>query len=45
MPKLAKLGVLWDPATGSVPLQALEKATASLSLDDGSAGGQARWRL
>jgi putative ABC transport system substrate-binding protein len=32
VPKLAKLGVLWDPATGSVPLQALEKVTGSLSL-------------
>ena len=33
VPKLAKLGVLWDPATGSVPLQALEKVTGSLSLE------------
>ena len=33
VPKLAKLGVLWDPATGSVPLQALEKVTRSLSLE------------
>ena len=32
VPKLTKLGVLWDPATGSVPLQALEKVTGSLSL-------------
>ena len=31
-PKLTKLGVLWDPATGSVPLRALERVTASLSL-------------
>jgi putative tryptophan/tyrosine transport system substrate-binding protein len=33
VPKLAKLGVLWDPATGSVQLQALEKVTGSLSLE------------
>jgi putative tryptophan/tyrosine transport system substrate-binding protein len=33
VPRLAKLGVLWDPATGSVPLQALEKVTGSLSLE------------
>jgi putative ABC transport system substrate-binding protein len=32
MPKLTNLGVLWDPATGSVPLQALERVTASLRL-------------
>jgi putative ABC transport system substrate-binding protein len=32
VPNLAKLGVLWDPATGSVPLQALGKVAASLSL-------------
>ena len=32
VPDLAKLGVLWDPATGSVPLQALGKVAASLSL-------------
>src|SRR5215218_6002013 len=31
-PKLTKLGVLWDPATGSVPLQALERVMASLYL-------------
>ena len=31
-PKLGKLGVLWDPATGSVPLQALERVTGSLNL-------------
>jgi putative ABC transport system substrate-binding protein len=31
-PKLTKLGVLWDPATGSVPLQALERVTGSLNL-------------
>ena len=29
VPDLAKLGVLWDPATGSVPLQALGKVAAS----------------
>jgi putative ABC transport system substrate-binding protein len=29
-PKLTKLGVLWDPATGLVPLQALERVMASL---------------
>jgi putative tryptophan/tyrosine transport system substrate-binding protein len=29
---LTKLGVLWDPATGSVPLQALERVMASLYL-------------
>jgi putative tryptophan/tyrosine transport system substrate-binding protein len=33
VPKLAKLGVLWDPATGSVPLQSLEKVTGSLRLE------------
>jgi putative ABC transport system substrate-binding protein len=32
VPKLTTLSVLWDPATGSVPLQALEKATALLSV-------------
>src|SRR4051794_5567845 len=31
-PKLTRLGVLWDPATGAVPLQALERVTASLDL-------------
>ncbi|HKH27766.1 MAG TPA: ABC transporter substrate-binding protein [Sphingomicrobium sp.] len=32
VPELTKLGVLWDPATGSVPLQALERVTGSLNL-------------
>src|SRR3954454_7528092 len=31
-PKLTRVGVLWDPATGSVPLQALEKVTALLDV-------------
>jgi putative ABC transport system substrate-binding protein len=32
MPELATLGVLWDPATGSVPLEALSRVTAALGL-------------
>jgi putative ABC transport system substrate-binding protein len=31
-PTMTRVGVLWDPATGSLPLQALENVTGSLNL-------------